>query len=281
MPGAKRNFYVHPLFLVVGVLSALTGTGVFVFLGATLAALEHELAHALAARRFGYALDKVVLMPYGAVISGDLAGMPPREMLWVLATGPLINAATALGFVALWWLFPETYPYTDTAFYVSLSLFLVNLLPAYPLDGGRALRLIISTLSKKAADITGIVCNILTVCAVLSYFVYTCVRGKPAFTALAFSVLLLAGALGRGGGNYRSVAFTREKSFWRGVEERRVVISCDRPLRSALGYLREDRYLVLVLYEGDAFYAEMTEEEYLSALAQGDYSRPFRDFAAA
>lgn len=274
--GAKFSLRIHPLFLLVGALTALTGAGGFlVFLSATFAALEHELAHALAARRFGYALDKIVLMPYGAVISGDIADMGRREKLWVLAAGPLANLLTALLFAALWWLFPETYPYTDTAFYVSLSLFFVNLLPAYPLDGGRALRLVIERYSKRAAKITALVCNLATASAIAGYFIYTCVQGEPALSAIAFAALLIAGAFGRGG-RYRTVTFSRRNSLARGVEEKRIVLSCDCPLKRGLRYLCEERYLVLVLYDGGDFFGEMTEGEYLAALAEGDYERTFR-----
>ena len=117
---------VHPLFLAAGVLSAFTGQ-LLLFLSAVLAALEHEFAHSIAARSEGYCLDKILLMPYGAVISGDLSGIPPKAEAKVLLAGPLANAFTALGFAALWWLFPETYPYTEAAAEVSLSLFLVNI----------------------------------------------------------------------------------------------------------------------------------------------------------
>ncbi len=275
--GAKIRLRIHPLFLFVGAITALTGAGgFFIFVMATLAALEHELAHAFAARRCGYALDKIVLMPYGAVIKGDLSDMGRGERLWVLAAGPLCNGLTALGFAALWWLFPETYPYTDTAFSVSLSLCLVNLLPAYPLDGGRALRLLIGARSEKAARIVGMTLNFITVAGVAGYFVYSCVKKTPAISALVFSILLFAGAFG-GGGSYKSVAFSRAKSFARGIEEKRVVISCDCTLKKGLRYLRRERYLVFVLYEGDEFFGEMTEGEYLNALSEGDYAKTFRE----
>ena len=117
------------MFLAAGLVSAFTGD-LLVFLAATLAALEHECAHAMAARRYGFALDRLVLMPYGAVLSGDISGIGRRQELSVLLAGPLANALTALGFAALWWLYPETYPYTEAAAQVSLSLFVVNLLPA-------------------------------------------------------------------------------------------------------------------------------------------------------
>ena len=275
--GSKFKVTIHPLFLLVGAVSAVFGTGgFFIFLSATLAALEHELAHALAARRYGYELSKIVLMPYGAVIGGDISDMGVGEKLWVLAAGPLANAATALFFVALWWLYPETYPYTDTAFYVSLSLFLVNLLPAYPLDGGRALQLLIERRSKKAARIAGVVCNLVTVALITAYFVVSCVKGSPALSAIAFAALLLTGAF-RGGGSYQPVTLPRENSFVRGLEEKRVVISCDCPLKKALRFLSKSRYLVLVLYDGGEYYGEMSEGEYLSALSDRGYAATFRE----
>ena len=118
--------------------------------------------------------------------------------------------------------------------------------------------------------------NFITVAGVAGYFVYSCVKKTPAISALVFSILLFAGAFG-GGGSYKSVAFSRAKSFARGIEEKRVVISCDCTLKKGLRYLRRERYLVFVLYEGDEFFGEMTEGEYLNALSEGDYAKTFRE----
>ena len=82
------------------VASALTGA-LLPFLTAIFAAIEHECAHAFVARRYGFTLDKLVLMPYGATISGDVSGISRRQELFVLLAGPLVNGATALLFVAL------------------------------------------------------------------------------------------------------------------------------------------------------------------------------------
>ncbi len=264
---------VHPLFLAAGILSACTGS-LLLFVSAVLAALEHECAHAFAARRYGFQLDKIVLMPYGAVIKGDLAGIPPKQELAVLLAGPLVSGATGLFFVALWWLWPETYAYTDTAAIVSFSLFFVNLLPAWPLDGGRILRLLLRPLGSKKSQHICRFLSILLACSVLGYFIFTCFS-VPQWSALLFGIFLLAGAFG--GGEYRRMSFSRER-FLRGVEERRIAVSSEIPLSAALGYLREDRYLTLLLFDGEGFYAEMTEEELFAALAQGDYSRPLSAF---
>lgn len=281
MPGAKPEtarlrVKPHILFFLVGILSAFTGQ-LFLFLAATICALEHECAHAFVARRFGYRLDQIVLMPYGAVVSGDIAGMPAKEELLVCVAGPLANAVTALGFVALWWLYPETYPFTDTAAYVSVSLFLVNLLPAFPLDGGRILRILLKPLGGKRAKI---ICRIVTLfiaALILGTFIYSCF-GVPNFGALLFAILLAAGAFG--GGEYARLTFSRQKNFSRGIEERRIALSADCTAGRAMRFLREDKYLVLVLFEDGEFCGEVTEEELLSALEQGEYATPLKSLTA-
>ncbi len=260
----------------MGVLSAFTGD-LLLFLSAAVAALEHECAHAFAARRAGFTLDQIVLMPYGAVIKGDIAGMPPRQELGVLLAGPLVNAFTALGFAALWWLFPETYPYTDVAAYISLSLFLVNLLPAYPLDGGRILRLALRPLGESRAALISRIVSLVIAAAIVGYFVYTCFS-SPAWSALAFATCVAAGSLG--GGSYGRIRFSRKKSFARGVEEKRIAISADSTFSEALRYLREDRYLVFVLFDGEEFFGELPEEEFLRELERGSLTRRLRESLA-
>ncbi len=271
MPGVKLRF--HPLFFAAGVLSAFTGD-LMLFLAAVFAALLHECAHAFAARRYGFVLDRIVLMPYGAVVSGDISGMRRRQELAVLLAGPLANAACALLFAALWWLWPETYPYTDTAAQVSCSLFLVNLLPACPLDGGRILRLLLAPLGARRAQA---ICTAVTVAiasGVLVWFSASCFS-RPAWSALLFGVMLLFGL--RGGTPYARLSFARAKSFARGIEERRVALSAACTVQDALRFLCEERYLVLVLFEGEEFLGELSEEEYLTAVRAGEFSRPLRE----
>lgn len=272
-----KRLRIHPLFLVTGILSAFTGS-LLLFLIALVAALEHECAHAFVARRYGFSLDTVTLMPYGAVVSGDISGIGRGQALAVLLAGPLANAATALGFVALWWLFPATYPYTDVAAYISLSLFAVNLLPAYPLDGGRILKLALSSFKEKTARVVLTAVSLCTAAVILVLFGLSC-KSSPQWTALALGIMLAAGAFGsiKKGGSYGRISFSREKSFRRGIEERRVMLDASRPLSAALRFLGEERYLVLVLTEKGEYLGEVTENEYLSALEGGDYSRPLRE----
>lgn len=258
----KRPIELHPLFFLVGIFSAVTGK-LPLFLAAVLAALEHELAHAIAARRFGYRLDKIVLMPYGAVIKGDLSGIPKREELWVILAGPLCNLLTYLGFLALWWLFPETYPYTEAAANVSFSLFAVNLLPAYPLDGGRFFSLLFRSFRKKDLFL-----KLLSLLCGISIALFGLLKTKR-LDALLFAALLLCGNFGKA--SYARLTFSRNKNFRRGLEERRIAVSGELTAGDCLRFLREDKYLSLVVFEEGEFLGELFEGELLSAFERGDY----------
>ena len=141
----KLNVNVHPLFFIFGLYFALTGK-VFSFIVITLTAVLHEFGHAIQAEKLGYKLFKITLMPYGAVISGDINGIKYSDEVKVVLAGPLVNLCIAVAIMAVWWIFPSSYPYTQAALYANASIFLVNLIPAFPLDGGR---LLLATLSLK------------------------------------------------------------------------------------------------------------------------------------
>lgn len=134
------ELYVNPFFL--GLLGLFFVAGV---LGRGLVAFGvvfiHEMAHALAARRLGVALEEVELLPFGGVArtGTELAVDPVREA-YIAAAGPASNLALfALGVAiknyGLW--HPDLGPFFLQC---NLMVALVNLLPALPLDGGRIYR---------------------------------------------------------------------------------------------------------------------------------------------
>lgn len=273
----RRAFRIHPLFWLVGVWYALTGELFLFFLGA-LVAIQHELAHAFAAAKLGYKLNSVVLMPFGAVIDGDLQGISLKDEIFVAFCGPLCNLVTAVFFVALWWFAPTMYAFTDVAFYSSLAIALVNLLPAYPLDGGRIFKCALARiLSKKQADVTLAeekaekICRIVTVViSLLLFAVFTaqCLDKTPNFTLLVFGLFLLVGAFGNKDKSavYSRIDFAQSTPFKKGVEIRRVAILANCPIKDAFRYLSRGSYLVLELYdEGENHLCDLPQNE-LSAL---------------
>lgn len=99
----------------------------------------HELGHALTARRFGVATKDIILLPIGGV--ARLTRMPERpsqEMLIALA-GPVVSLGLAAALGGLSLLVPRLTVVGELA-RINLLLGLFNLLPAFPMDGGRVLR---------------------------------------------------------------------------------------------------------------------------------------------
>ena len=98
----------------------------------------HELGHALAARHFGISTSHITLYPFGGIAA--LRAMPtqPAQELAIALAGPLVNAVLAIGFGLLYILFGTPVLGALTAMNVLLGLF--NLIPAFPMDGGRVLR---------------------------------------------------------------------------------------------------------------------------------------------
>ena len=255
-----RFFRLHPLFLAVGVWYAFTGE-LFLFLISTLVAVQHECAHAFAAAKLGYKLRSIVLMPFGAVIDGDLQGISLKDEVFVAFCGPLCNLLTAVFFASLWWFVPTMYAFTDTAFYASVSIGVVNLLPAYPLDGGRILQNSLARLfsktqaqQRKAEKRARVFCRTLTLCfatLLLIAFIIQCTQKQPNLTLLAFSLFLLFGGLGNKERNavYEKIDFSFTPTLEKGVEIRRVAILDACPIKDAFRFLSKGSYLVLEVYD--------------------------------
>ncbi len=190
----KLKIRIHPLFIIFGIYFAFTGK-VFSFLTYTFCACVHELGHSLAAEKFGYRLKNVTLMPYGALVSGDMTGMSLGEECVVVIAGPLTNLILGSLILSSWWLFPETYPYTELAAQANFALAAINLIPAFPLDGGRML---VCLLSKKfgrvkAVRVAKTVSYVFTAAA-LALFVYSCFKTIN-FSVLFFALFVFSGAI--------------------------------------------------------------------------------------
>ena len=105
--------------------------------------LLHELAHAACARRLGVRVYEVELLPFGGVAHLDEPAMvPPAREVGVALAGPAANgllAAVGMALLALQLPATAAWPVERwTADQVALAVF--NLLPVFPLDGGRVVR---------------------------------------------------------------------------------------------------------------------------------------------
>ncbi len=281
---------MHPLFLLLGVWHAVSGQ-LLLFAMSAIVALLHEYAHAVAAQNIGYEIQKIVLMPYGAALDLDFRDVAPKDEIYVALAGPLCNFACAALFLAVWWCFPTAYAYTDTAFYASLAVGTVNLLPAYPLDGGRVLRSLLqmkflaSTTPQKAEKRALNVCRIVSLslsALLLLAFVFGLFYGVTAVTAAVFAAFLAAGALPQGKERelaYRKLDFSLSDALRRGVVVKRVAVTTDCTVKQALRFLSRGEYLVLDVYdEAEKFQGELTQNELSRAFLKTNLYAKLGDF---
>lgn len=134
---------ISPLVFVFVVVMAAFGAG-FTLVGYGVAVVMHEMAHAEVARRRGYVLDKIKIMPFGASLTGAFEGASPKDECKIALAGPVCNVCVAALCVALWWLVPATYFFTEAFVLANVFTALTNVLPVFPLDGGRALLALLS-----------------------------------------------------------------------------------------------------------------------------------------
>lgn len=248
----KLRFKIHPLFIVFGIYFAFTGK-VFSFLIFTFTAVIHEIGHFLASEKYGYALRNITLMPYGAIIEGNSLDISFKDEIFIALAGPLLNFLVAIFFIAVWWLFPITYAYTDLAVFANVSICLINLLPCYPLDGGRVILSILSlkmkrTKALKIVKILGVTISILAV----SLFIYS-IFLEVNFSLLFFSLFILVGALSKSkDGEYLRIFenFTY-KRLKKPQEIKNIAVNGDLELRKLYPFINGEYYFVITVLEDD------------------------------
>ena len=153
--------YIHATFLLLiawigylywsesqSVASTLAGIGFILTL--FLCVLLHEFGHSLAAKRYGIKTRDITLYPIGGVAQLERMPDQPFQEFVVALAGPAVNVVIA-SFLYLYLSLTHSFPTVEEmeavggsfifrVFAANIFLVLFNLLPAFPMDGGRALR---------------------------------------------------------------------------------------------------------------------------------------------
>jgi Zn-dependent protease len=160
---AGIDLRVHATFLLLLAWAALEGHratgsaagavgGVLFTLALFLSVVLHELGHALTARRYGVPTRDITLLPIGGVARLAYIPREPRQELSVALAGPavtLVIIALLYGALRLLGISPVASTqdlltsrggFLRQLMWTNVSLFVFNLLPAFPMDGGRVLR---------------------------------------------------------------------------------------------------------------------------------------------
>lgn len=196
----------------------------------------HELGHALAARRYGIATRDITLLPIGGVARLERMPREPRQELVIALAGPAVNFALAgLLFVGLA-VTGHVASFADVAALdagflnralverlIGVNLWLggFNLIPAFPMDGGRVLRAALAMRSGNYARATELAARIGRVFALLFGVLGLFVVGNPFLVFVALFVWL--GAAGE-------AAAVQTSATLAGVPVRQVMITDVRTL---------------------------------------------------
>ncbi len=141
--GGYQSGGMPELLLTVGFILAVFGC-----------VLLHEFGHIAMARRFGIRTPDVILLPIGGLARLERMPEQPRQEFLIAVAGPLVTLLIALGFYAylrasgaepaIFTLDLDADSGAGLLMHVNFMLLYFNLLPAFPMDGGRMLRSILA-----------------------------------------------------------------------------------------------------------------------------------------
>jgi Zn-dependent protease len=182
--------------------------GVLFILALFTCVLLHEFGHAFAAREFGIKTPDITLLPIGGVARLSRIPDKPWQELVVAIAGPLVNVVIA---VALYFVVQGTTEFLqidrlenpriqvlDMLYTINKWLVGFNMIPAFPMDGGRVLRALLAMAMpyRRATQIAARIGQGLAVLfafvGVLSYqgFTFFGVRGSPFLIFIAFFIFV-------------------------------------------------------------------------------------------
>jgi Zn-dependent protease/CBS domain-containing protein len=298
---AGIGVYVHATFLIliawvafahwqVSQSVAAVVMGVAFILALFACVVLHEYGHALTARRFGIRTRDITLLPIGGIARLERMPADPRQELWVALAGPAVNVVIAfLLFVALritGTAAPlDTITMTGGAFFerlmvINVFLAVFNLLPAFPMDGGRVLRALLA-IRMDYARATQVAASVGQGMALLFGFVglFT----NPFLVFIALFVWIGAG---------QEATMTQMKSVLEGIPLNRAMITDFRTLSrgdslaDAVDLLLAGAQQDFPVVDGDTVVGILTRSDLLSALARKELGAPVvsvmrRDFDVA
>ncbi len=298
---AGIDVYVHTTFLILIAWVGFSHWQVDRSLGAALAGIAfvltlfacvvlHEFGHALMARRFGIATRDITLLPIGGLARLERMPDDPRQELWVALAGPAVNVVIALGlyvvlvatggFTPVGSLGVASGSLLERLMVINVVLVVFNMLPAFPMDGGRVLRALLA-IRMDYSRATQIAANVGQGMAL--FFGLVGLFANPFLIFIALFVWIGAG---------QEAAMTQMKSALDGVPLERAMITDFRTLAptdslaSAVELLLAGAQQDFPVVVDGSVVGILTRADLLTALARQDRASPVgnvmrRDFCTA
>lgn len=295
--------YVHWSFLLlpgyitwVGLSGGLAPSDILVMIGLVLMVFAcvvlHEFGHALTAQGFGIRTRDITLLPIGGMASLERMPEEPRKEFWITVAGPAVNLVIALlAWLALTLFFPGyTVPEDPeelmrprhvagvllVLLFMNQWLFLFNLIPAFPMDGGRILRSLLGMFlpRDRATRIAAGLGRLLAIGFVLVAFMMR----HPFLALIGVFIFFAAGAESR---------MVRQQTALRGVPVRDVMrtrfwamsatATVDQAVRELLAGGDSD----LLVMDGERCLGVLTRRDLIQALSEDRRHVPLGDLSPA
>ncbi len=238
----RKLFKLHPLFLVTGLVFIILGQALVFFVYFIVVVL-HEFAHGFVAEKLGYNLNKIYLLPFGAMLDINQNFISREDEIKVAIAGPAFNFILTFLCLGLWWIFPETYAYTSFFVFCNIITGLVNLLPCYPLDGGRIL---VASLSQKlsrtkALKISYIFNYIFSIIFIILFFINLKVEVNISYALMA--IFIFFGTINnKFSGNYSMINLNKNKSVY---DVKNLFVKGDTPLYKIFKHFNSKKFNII------------------------------------
>jgi Zn-dependent protease len=288
------SLHIHWTFLLligwVLIVNAAAGNNVeqltwsLLFLAAVFACITlHELGHAMMAARFGIKAKDIILLPVGGIASIEKFPDNPKQELAISIAGPLVNLAIA---GILWLFIPNisliedqqhmTIMHGHDFLYnlriVNVALAVFNLIPAFPMDGGRVLRALLG-FKLNYIQATTIAATVGKVIAIL-FIVAGIVLINPILPAIGIFIIFSAGA---------EEYYLRLKSLVKGIKLNEVLmydynsLQANMTVQEASNVLNSNHSKYFILMDGTNPAGTINRMEIIKELAEMHYNEPIKN----
>lgn len=280
---AGIDVYIHATFLLlIGFVgfsywqqektysAVLSGIGFILAL--FLCVVLHEYGHALTARRYGITTRDITLYPIGGVARLERMPDDPRQELRVALAGPAVNVLIAAVLLA-WLFFTGALPsvaslsvtsgtFLERLMLVNATLALFNLIPAFPMDGGRVLRALLATRLEytQATHIAAVIGQ-----GVAVVFGFIGLFSNPFLVFIALFVWI---------GAEQEASMVRMKTSLGGIPVSRAMVTefhtleASNPLSRAVEYILVGSQHDFPVLDGGQVVGILTRQDLMKALAQ-------------
>ena len=271
------SFSVHPLFFACGLYFSLTGK-ITTFIIYTLCAILHELGHSIMASKMGYKLKKIKLMPFGAIVSGQAQNVENLQEIKIALAGPITNILVSVFFVALWWVVPELYAFTDIVVEANLSLAIINLLPIFPLDGGRVLLSTLSTFLTRKKSLT--ICKVIAFifCFILLLLFFLSIFYTINLSLIFFALFIIFANVSKDNQNVyiRLYLFNIKEKLKKGVVVKKIAVDKEILIKNLLPLLEEEYLIEVAVYDKDKQITVLSQQKLIKLLESATLKSPLK-----